>query len=225
GRLHHPPAARDGAGALRRLGARLPDLQRDPQRGSGGPHGRQERHPTGGRGDPRGVGLRSLPTGPIRHDDAEAVHRRPRVLREPGQRRRGDRARSAAHLRPGHRRGGHLARGRHRAGALHRGPCRAVDGSAGHRAGPGRHLHAGVLAGRPGRLLPGLQGRHLPERRLHRDRRRGPALLAAPPDPALARALRPLHRRLLARGALQRARHDQRRLRPHRARQGPERAP
>ena len=47
-----------------------------------------------------------------------------------------------------------------------------------------------------------------------------PARLALPHDPAVARAERAVHRHLLARAALEPARHDERGLRAHRAREG-----
>ena len=53
----------------------------------------------------------------------------------------------------------------------------------------------------------------------------GPGRLGLPPDPALDGAGDAVHRRLLARAALERARHDERGLRAHRARQGPVGAP
>ena len=70
----------------------------------------------------------------------------------------------------------------------------------------------------------GLQAGALPQRRL-RAAHREPGRLALPHDPAVDRAVDPVHRLLLARAALQRARHDQRGLRAHRARQGPVGAP
>ena len=84
-----------------------------------------------------------------------------------------------------------------------------------------RRLDAGVLARRARELLPRLQGRALPQRRLLGDRRGRPVGVGQPHDPAVDRARDAVHRRLLARAALQRAGHDQRRLRAHGARQGP----
>ena len=49
---------------------------------------------------------------------------------------------------------------------------------------------------------------------------RGPGRLGLPPDPALDRAGDPVHRVLLARAALERARHDQRGLRANGAGEG-----
>ena len=63
----------------------------------------------------------------------------------------------------------------------------------------------------------------VPERRL-RGVHRGPGGLVLPPDPALDRAGDPVHRLLLARAALERARHDQRGLRAHRPGQGARRS-
>ena len=48
-----------------------------------------------------------------------------------------------------------------------------------------------------------------------------PARVVLPPDPAVVRARRALHRLLRARAALEHPRHDQRGLRAHRAREGP----
>ena len=53
----------------------------------------------------------------------------------------------------------------------------------------------------------------------------GPVGVVLPPDHAVDRALDPVHRRLLARAALERARHDERRLRADSAREGPAGAP
>ena len=70
----------------------------------------------------------------------------------------------------------------------------------------------------------GFKAGHLPQRRLLGDRRGRPVAVGQPHDPAVARARDAVHRRLLARAALQRPGHDQRRLRAHRARQGAHRA-
>ena len=87
-----------------------------------------------------------------------------------------------------------------------------------------RDLDARVLGRRAAELLPRLQGRNLPQRRLYvRSRRPGPVGL--PPDPAVVRAVDPVHRRLLAHPALEHPRHDQRGLRAHGAREGLSRAP
>ena len=65
----------------------------------------------------------------------------------------------------------------------------------------------------------GVQGADLPQRRLRRDHRR-PLAVGLPPDPAVDRAVDPVHRRLLARAALEHPRHDERGLRAHGAREG-----
>ena len=92
-----------------------------------------------------------------------------------------------------------------------------------HDPRPGRHLDARVLDRGADEPLPGLQARLVPERRLRRVHR-GPGRLVLPPDSAVDRALDPVHRLLLARAALERARHDQRGLRAHGAREGPRRS-
>ncbi len=73
-------------------------------------------------------------------------------------------------------------------------------------------------------LLPGVQGRDLSQRRLC-EAHEQPDPVGLPPDPAVDCAVDPVRRRVLARGALEHARHDQRGLRAHRAGQGALAAP
>ena len=97
-----------------------------------------------------------------------------------------------------------------------------VVGSPDHRPRAHRHLDAGVLARDRVPLLPG-RGRlddDLPRRRV-RGHHAEPAAVVLPPDPAVARARRALHRLLRARAAREHPRHDQRGLRAHGAREGP----
>ena len=86
------------------------------------------------------------------------------------------------------------------------------------------HLDARLLGRGADELLPGLQMGHLPQRRLRAVHRR-PLAVVLPPDHAVDRAVDPVHRRVLARAALEHPRHDQRGLRAHGARQGALRAP
>ena len=59
-----------------RVGARLPDLQRDPERGSRPADRGDRRRARPSRGDPARVGLRRAAPRPVREDDGEAVRRR-----------------------------------------------------------------------------------------------------------------------------------------------------
>ena len=140
-------------------------------------------------------------------------------LLHPAQRRRGDPQGAAAHAVAGDRRGDHVDV----LGDLPR-PLQRGEGGQVRRPLPddpraGRHLDAGLLGRGADELLPRLQARLVPQRRL-RAAHRGPGRLGLPPDPALDRAVDPVHRLLLARAALERARHDERGLRAHRAREG-----
>ena len=92
------------------------------------------------------------------------------------------------------------------------------------RAVDDRRLDAGVLPRRDAALLPRLQVRALPARRL-REAHREPVGVVHAPAHAVVRAVGAVHRRLLARAALDDARHDERGLRAHGAGQGPQRAP
>ncbi len=73
---------------LRRLGARLRDLQRPPQRQPGAAAGRQERDPDPGQEHRRRMGLRRIAAGAVRDDDEEGLHRRTDLLQTPDQRSR-----------------------------------------------------------------------------------------------------------------------------------------
>ena len=148
-----------------------------------------------------------------------------RLVREPDGRRRRDREGRAAHVRARHRRGD------------------PVDGRRPWRIGLFSAVRAGRFADRlltvlaligismpvfwVGALMNhylGFKARHLSQRGL-RGVHDEPARLGLPPDPAVDRPGAAVHRLLLARAALERARHDERGLRAHRAGQGAVRAP
>ena len=118
---------RDGRRPLRRLGDRLPDLQRDPELGS---------RRSGWRGktptpelvaiDQRRMGIRRIAARSSTDDDGEDLHRRTGLLREPAQRRRTDRQGDPGDLLALHRRRGALDVLRH--------PLRLPLGDQGRRA-------------------------------------------------------------------------------------------
>ena len=170
------------------------------------------------------MGLRRARVRAVREDDGEALHRRPRVLHHAAGRGRRD-LRSASRARS-RSRSARRSCGWSFSVAL--GLFTAIRAGQVLRPLPHdprahRHLDAGVLDRRADELLPRVQVGDLPERRL-RAVHGGPVGLGLPPDHAVDRALDPVHRRLLARAALERARHDERRLRAHRAREGAGRA-
>ena len=88
---------------------------------------------------------------------------------------------------------------RRRARPVQRGARREVVRPRRHGARARRHLDAGVLARRADELLPRLQARDLPQRRLRPDQRGRRLGVGQPPDHAVDRAVDPVHRRLLAR--------------------------
>ena len=71
----------------------------------------------------------------------------------------------------------------------------------------------------------GVQGRRSSRTAATSPLTQNPLAVVHAPDPAVDRAVGAVHRRLLARAALDDARHDERGLRAHGARQGPQRAP
>ena len=164
------------AGPVRGLGARLPDLQRDPQLRPGAAAGRQERDPDPGQEHRRGMGLRRIAAGPVRDDDEEGLHRRTDLLRRPS-------STSTNRSSKGSRRRFSLSIGAARDLALLRRPASATSRRSGPAAGStglltvrrgGRDLDPGLPARPDPPLLPHLQDRTVPQRRLRAaDRRPG----------------------------------------------------
>ena len=126
--------------------------------------------------------------------------RRPGVVLHPAAGGRGDRQGPAADAVAGDRRGDPVDGGGDLLGPLQRHAGRQVRRPVPDDRRADRDLAAGVLDRRADELLPRLQGRDLPERRLRRAHE-GPGRLGLPPDPALDGAGDPVHRLLLARAA------------------------
>ena len=231
GPLRRPPADLDGLRAVRRLGAHVPDLQRDPERRPGGADGGQAADPHADRGDPRASGasttrstssttttMEKLFTG-----DLICYFTQLNVVDEiwKGIPRTFSLAIGAAIIWMFFG----VALGLFSADARREGL-----GPIAHRARPDRHLDAGLLDRGADEPLPGLPvierlGFELFPNGGYVEFTDGPVRVVPPPDPALDRARDPVHRLLLAGPARQHPRHDQRGLRAHRAGQGPVRAP
>ena len=171
--------------------------------------------------DPRGVGLQRARLRPVREDDGEDLHaatssptaRSIDVIDEICKAR-------PAHVRAGDRRGDHVdGRSRSRSGSSPR-SGRASSPTASSRSSRSIGISMPVFwIGALMNYYLGLQVGALPQRRL-RAVHRGPVGVVLPPDHAVDRAVDPVHRRLLARAALEHPRHDERGLRAHRAGEG-----
>src|SRR5919108_4646715 len=79
GPLHRPPTDPDGARDVRRVGPRLPDLQRDTDRRSRGADGGPPGDPDPDRGHPQRLGVRPEHRRAVHDHDEEGLHRRPEV--------------------------------------------------------------------------------------------------------------------------------------------------
>ncbi|CAA9512444.1 MAG: ABC transporter, permease protein 1 (cluster 5, nickel/peptides/opines), partial [uncultured Solirubrobacteraceae bacterium] len=224
GHLHRPQAPRHDVRHVRRERPDLPHLLQDAQRRSRRPACGQAADGEHDRGDQPGVGLQRPVLRPVREHDREALHGRPDLVRPTRGRRRAHHRRGAAHVLAGHRRRDHLPDPRRRPGAVQRRPRGRLQRPAGHGARAHRHLDPRLPARRADELLHRLQARLAAGGRLRHDRGGRPLGVVQAPADAVDRARGALHRRVLARGQIERARHDQRRLRAHRAREGPERA-
>ena len=156
-------------------------------------------------------------------DDEEDLLRRTDLLQQPAQRQRTDLQGPAGHVLTQHRRRSDLD--------VLRGDLRLPLGGQGRRrdrppADRGRdrrHLDAGVRPRRRLPQVPRLRHRDIPVGRLRQADRRTDRM-GLPPDPSLDDAGDHLRRLLQPRPALQHARRDGRRLRPHRAGKGADRA-
>ena len=214
-------------GPVRRLGPRLPDLQRDPRTRDPAQRmaGKNATPAAGRRASPRnGASTSPLPAA-VPDDDGEGLHRRPDLLR-----------RAAKTSTTGSSKGipatfslcigaaviwmffgvlfGYLSA--MRAGRL------ARPGADRSSRSPASRSRSSCSRAGPAQL-PHLQDRDLPRRRL-READRRPGRMGLPPDPALDHARGHSGRLLQPGAALEHARRDGRGLRAHRAGQGAERA-
>ena len=210
--------------AVRDLGAHVPDLRGDPQRQPGAAARRAHRDARADPPDRGQIRLRQADLRPVPEDDGEHLHR-PGLLLHAGLQRLDE-------IRPGLPPTLSLAFG---AGIIWFFSSILFGMLAAIKAGRYTDRVLTVLSmigvSTPpfflGAMLIfylGFKCGHLPDRRL-REVHHGPGAVVRPHDPAVVHALGAVHRRLLARAALDDPRHDQRGLRAHRARQGPLRAP